>query len=132
MNALFIVGRMLYGGFFVFNGINHFLKLGFLAGYAGTKGVPVPQAAVVVTGAMLVLGGLSILLGARPRIGVALIVLFLLPTSFIMHDFWSLEDPMQKAAQQVNFMKNLALAGAALMMLAVPEPWLASYPRRGR
>lgn len=130
LNTLILLGRLLFGGFFIFSGINHFLQAGFLAGYAGTKGVPAPAAAVALTGVMLVLGGLSILLGAWPRIGVALIVLFLLPTSFVMHDFWSVQDPMQRAAEQVNFMKNLALVGAPLMLLAIPEPWLASYPRR--
>lgn len=129
MKALFLIGRVLFGGFFAFNGINHFLQLGSMAGYARMKGVPMPDAAVAVTGVMLLAGGLSILLGAWPRIGVALIVLFLLPTSFMMHAFWTVADPMQRVGEQINFMKNLALAGAALMLLAIPEPWPASFGR---
>lgn len=130
MNAFFLLGRLLFGGFFAFNGINHFLQLGYMAGYAGMKGVPAPTVAVALTGVMLLLGGLSVLLGAWPRIGVALIVLFLLPTSVMMHDFWNVQDPMQQVGEQVNFMKNLALTGAALMLLAIPVPWQASYPGR--
>lgn len=130
MKALFVLGRVLFGGFFLFNGLGHFMQLGFLAQYAGMKDVPAPAAAVAVTGVMLILGGASILLGARPRIGIALIVAFLLPTSVIMHDFWTVPDQMPRAAEMVNFLKNLALAGAALMLTAVPEPWPASLASR--
>ncbi|MFZ2491560.1 MAG: DoxX family membrane protein [Thermoanaerobaculia bacterium] len=130
MKALFFVGRLLFGGFFAFNGIGHFLQLGSLTGYAKMKGVPAPEAAVILTGVLLLLGGLSILTGAFPRAGVALIVLFLLPTSFIMHDFWTVADPMQRTAEMVGFLKNIALAGAALMFLAIPEPWPVSFSRR--
>lgn len=130
MKALFVLGRVLFGGFFLFNGLGHFMQLGFLAQYAGMKGVPAPAAAVAVTGVMLILGGASILLGLRPRIGLALIVAFLLPASVIMHDFWTVPEQMSRAAEMVNFLKNLALAGAALMLTAVPEPWRASLASR--
>lgn len=130
MKALFVLGRVLFGGFFLFNGLGHFMQLGFLAQYAGMKGVPAPAAAVALTGIMLMLGGGSMLLGARPRIGIALIVAFLLPTSVIMHDFWTVPEQMPRAAEMANFLKNLALAGAALMMTAVPEPWPARLASR--
>ena len=132
MKALFVVGRVLFGGFFLFNGLGHFMQMGFLPQYAGMKGVPAPAAAVAVTGVMLILGGASILLGVRPRIGIALIVTFLLPTSVIMHNFWAVPDQMPRAAEMVNFLKNLALAGAALMLTAVPEPWATGLASRGQ
>jgi len=87
MNALFLTGRVLFGGSFLLSGINHFMQLGATAAYAGMKGIPMPTVSVVMTGLLLVAGGLSILVGAWPRIGIALIVPFLVPTSFIMHDF---------------------------------------------
>jgi len=130
MRALFVVGRLLFGGFFLVNGINHFLQLSFMAGYAGMKGVPMPEVAVATTGLMLAIGGLTVLLGLWPRVGVGLLVAFLVPTTFIMHDFWSVADPVQRMGEQVNFMKNLALAGAALMLLAIPLPWAASVSSR--
>lgn len=130
MKALFITGRILFGGFFAFNGLNHFLQLAFMAGYAQMKGVPAPTFAVALTGVLLVAGGLSILFGAWPRVGIALLVIFLLPTSVMMHDFWSVADQMQRVAEMTSFMKNMALAGAALMLLAVPEPWPASFSQR--
>jgi uncharacterized membrane protein YphA (DoxX/SURF4 family) len=131
MKAFIVVGRVLFGGFFAFNGLNHFLQLGFMAGFAEMKGVPAPTVAVALTGVLLLAGGLSIVLGAKPRAGIALLVVFLLPTSVVMHDFWTVPDPMQRVVEMTSFMKNMALAGAALMLLAIPEPWLASVSARG-
>lgn len=94
-----------------------------MAGYAASKGVPAPQAAIILTGLLLLIGGLSILTGVMPRVGVLAIALFLLPVSFTMHNFWAIADPMEKAMQTVNFTKNMALFGSALMFLAIRTPW---------
>lgn len=78
---------------------------------------------------LILLGGLSVLLGFWPYIGLLLIVIFLLGTTPKMHDFWSVSDPMTKMGEQVNFMKNVALLGAALAMAAIPQPWPMSLGR---
>ena len=76
---------------------------------------------------MLLLGGLSILLGAYPIARVILLAAFLIPVSFMMHDFWKVQDPQMKMGEMINFMKNMALLGALLMFLAIPRPWPASF-----
>jgi putative oxidoreductase len=120
---ILLVGRVLFGGFFLLSGINHLTRVGMYASYAGGHGVPSPALATVVTGVLLVLGGASVLLGFAPRVGLALIILFLVPVSFVMHGFWNIADPQAQAGEMVNFMKNMALAGAALGWMAVPVPW---------
>jgi putative oxidoreductase len=102
--------------FFVFNGLNHFMNLGMMSGYAGSKGTPAPKVAVVGTGVMLMVGGLSVVLGVLPVIGLILIVLFLVPVAVVMHDFWAVPEE-GKMNEQVNFMKNMELAGAALALM---------------
>src|SRR5438045_5221664 len=62
MKAPFLLGRLIFGGFFIYNGINHFKQRKELAQYAGAKKVPLPDAAVTATGAAMILGGASILL----------------------------------------------------------------------
>lgn len=94
-----------------------------MSGYANAKGVPVPSAAVALTGLMILLGGLSILLGVYPIIGVILLGAFLIPVSFMMHNFWKVQDPQMKMGEMINFMKNMALLGALLMFAAIPRPW---------
>ena len=126
--AALLFGRALFGGFFLYNGINHFLNRGMMTGYSASKGVPYPEAAVAGSGAMLVLGGLSVLTGVRPKLGTSLIGAFLLGVTPKMHDFWNVQDPQQRMGEQINFSKNLALLGGALIAAGVPEPWPASVP----
>ena len=123
---LFLLGRVIYGVYFVKAGINHFQSLAMLSGFAGMKGVPMPKVAVMLSGLLIIAGGLSVLTGFHPRYGLAAIILFLVPVSLMMHTFWSDTDPMQKLNNQINFEKNFAMAGAAMMLMLVPQPWMMS------
>jgi len=123
MEFLLLVGRIIFGGFFIMSGINHFTNAGMMSGYAKSKNVPAPYLAVVGTGVMLVLGGLSVLLGLFPVLGLILLIVFLVPTSVLIHDFWTVQDPQARAAEQVNFLKNLALTGAALALMYGASDW---------
>jgi len=123
---LILIGRLLLGGFFINSGFKHFSNLTMMAGYSQSKGIPSPKAAVVFSGLLLLIGGLSILLGVYPTVGTIALVLFLVPVTFMMHAFWKVKDPMARMGETVNFTKNLALLGAALMLLGVPQPWAVS------
>ena len=128
MKAPFVLGRLLFGGFFLYNGINHLKNRKKLAAYAAAKHVPKPELWVTASGIVLVMGGSSILLGIKPKLGAAAILGFLAGVSPIMHDFWRAEDPNQRMNDMINFMKNLALFGAAAALMGVEEPWPASIP----
>ena len=128
MKAPFLLGRLIFGGFFLYNGIHHFQERKQMAQYAATKGVPAAEAAVVATGVALTVGGASILMGVKPKVGTLAILGFLAGVSPVMHNFWSLEDPTQRQGEMINFAKNMAMAGAALALLGVEEPWEASVP----
>lgn len=130
MPGVFLAGRILFGGFFLLSGLNHFFGLGHMTEYAGAKGIPLPGPAVIVTGLLLVGGGLSMILGYLPRVGAWLLVLFLVPVAFLMHDFWAFEDPGERRNQMLFFLRNMALTGAAFMILAIPEPWPKSVGSR--
>jgi uncharacterized membrane protein YphA (DoxX/SURF4 family) len=94
-----------------------------MADYAAAKGVPAAKVAVPGSGLLLLIGGLSLLLGFQPLIGIVAILVFLLPTTFMIHNFWTISEPMQKMGEMVNFTKNWALFGYTLMLLAIPRPW---------
>jgi uncharacterized membrane protein YphA (DoxX/SURF4 family) len=129
-NAAFLVGRIIFGLFWVSAGFSHFKKLDHMAEYAKAKKVPAPKLAVAASGVMLLIGGLSMLLGVCPRIGIVVLVLFLLGASFLFHNYWNVDDPQIKQVDQINFMKNVALVGALLMLLSLPQPWPWSlWPR---
>jgi putative oxidoreductase len=128
MKTPFLLGRVLFGGFFLYNGINHLLNAEKMTPYAQSKGVPVPELAVKLTGVSLLVGGSSLLLGVKPKLGAAAILGFLAGVSPIMHDFWRNEDPKERETNMIDFMKNAALAGGALALMGVDEPWEASVP----
>jgi uncharacterized membrane protein YphA (DoxX/SURF4 family) len=123
VDYVFLLGRILFGGFFILGGINHFQHLGMMSGFAASKGVPAAKAAIVFSGLLIVFGGLCVVVGWCTQLGLACIILFMLPVTFWMHGYWSETDPMQRMSQRVHFQKNVALLGAALMLLLLPLPW---------
>jgi putative oxidoreductase len=124
MNALFLVGRLLFGGFFLLNGFIHFFSFAEMTAFAEARAVPFPEVAVAVGGFMLLFGGTSMILGLWPRVGAVVLILFLLPVAVLMHPFWVLPDEF------MNFVRNLGLAGAALIALRLPLPWPSSVEER--
>jgi putative oxidoreductase len=84
--------------------------------YMASKGLTMIP--VFLFGAALVelLGGLSLILGYKTRLGAAILLLFLIPTTFIFHDFWNAEGAA-RLPEQVNFMKNVAIFGGLLYVL---------------
>ena len=123
MAILFLIGRIIVGAYYLMSAYNHFANTEMMSGYASAKGVPSPRLAVIGSGILVLIGGLSILLGFQPVIGVAAIVLFLLPVSFMIHNFWAVADPQMKQMDMIQFMKNMGLLGSTLMFLAIPRPW---------
>jgi uncharacterized membrane protein YphA (DoxX/SURF4 family) len=128
MKAAFLIGRLVFGGFFLYNGIHHLKERKSLAQYAETKNVPLADAVVATTGVVLMAGGVSILLGIKPKLGTAAIAGFLAGVSPVMHDFWRIDEPNQRMNEMINFSKNMALLGSALALMGIEEPWPASVP----
>ena len=109
-----LLGRVLFGAIFALSGLSHFSK--DTIALATSQGVPLASVVVPVSGIIAVLGGLSVLLGYRARIGAWLIVLFLVPVTFAMHKFWGIADPATAQNQMAHFMKNLSMLGGALLI----------------
>lgn len=87
-----------------------------MAEYAKSKNIPAPKVGVFLSGVMLLLGGISVLLGLWVNIGAWLLIVFLIPTACIMHNYWTVDEPMDRRNEQIHFMKDMALAGAAFMI----------------
>jgi putative oxidoreductase len=132
MARAFLVGRILVGCYYLQSAFHHFTNVGQLSRAAAAHGVPAPEGGVIVGGVLLLVAGLSFLLGLFPRIGVSALVLFLVPVTLIMHAFWADHDPAQQQNNIINFTKNIGLLGSSLMFLAVPRPWPYSVERRLR
>ena len=129
ITIIFFIGRIIFGVYWLKNSYSHLVaRRKDMIGYAASKGVPAPSVAIVGTGILLLIGGLSMITGIWPRVGIAALIVFLLGVTFKMHAFWKETDPMMKMTQSINFSKNLALLGAVLMlsMIVLPWPWSLS------
>jgi putative oxidoreductase len=121
MKFIVLPGRILFAAIFVMAAPNHF-KAATIA-YAAGHGVPVAGILVPLSGLMALIGGISVILGYKARYGAWLLVLFLVPVTFTMHNFWAVADPAAARFQQVMFIKNISMLGAALMIT-----WFGSGP----
>ncbi len=124
MDILFLIGRIIFGGYFLQNAWNHFKHLDGLTRYAESKGVPSARAAVFISGVLLLLGGLGVVFGITPEASLTLLLIFLVPVTFKIHPFWKETDPAARMQELLHFYKNLALIGAILMLYAIPVPWV--------
>jgi uncharacterized membrane protein YphA (DoxX/SURF4 family) len=118
MDVVVLIGRVLFAVLFLTSALGHFTRTEAMAGYAQSKGAPMAKAAVLGSGLLFALGGLSVLLGVWADLGALLLVLALLPTAVVMHRFWQETDEETKQTELIQFSKDVALAGAALMLFA--------------
>ena len=118
MDVIVLIGRILFSLIFLSSAFGHLTQSEQMAGYTASRGVPAARAAVLGSGVLLLLGGLMVLLGLWGDLGALLLVLFLVPTALLMHAFWRESDPMTLMMERIQFMKDTALAGAALIIFA--------------
>lgn len=120
---VFLLARVLIGGFLAFQGLNHFTNADAMTGYAQSKGLPAARAGVLLSGGMLVFGGIGIALGVLPALAAGAVAVFLLVATPVMHDFWAVPEDQQQS-ELTQFIKNAQLFGAALLFLALSnETW---------
>ena len=108
-----LIGRIFFAAIFIMSSLKHFSQ--GMIDYAASSGVPFPSLLVPASGVIALLGGVSIFLGFRARCGAWLLVLFLVPVTLMMHNFWAMEDAAAQT-QKIMFMKNLSMLGGALLI----------------
>lgn len=118
-STVLLIARILFAPIFLSSAMGHLRGADAMAGYAGSKGVPSPKVAVLVSGVVILAGGLMTLFGFYADLGALLLVAFLVPTAFLMHAFWKETDPMARMNETVAFFKDLGLAGGALAFYAL-------------
>ncbi|MFC6771863.1 DoxX family protein, partial [Halorubrum pallidum] len=101
---LFLIGRILFGGTLAFMGLNHFMDLDTMAGYAEFKGLPAPRFSVIASGLVLALGGLGVAVGAFPVLSAGALAVFLAVSAATMHDFWAVDDPEEQQSEMTSFL----------------------------
>ncbi|MBI4502033.1 MAG: hypothetical protein HY700_12845 [Gemmatimonadetes bacterium] len=115
-------GRVVFAVALMVLSVGHFTSTEALVGYASAKKVPTPKVAVVVSGILIWAGAILIALGWHRFIGAGLVILFLLPVSFRIHDYWNATDPNMRMMDRIQFWKNIGFIGAALFFAVYSGP----------
>jgi len=127
-----LLGRVMLVAIFLMSAVgNKIPNFNGVAGYMASEGVPAPQ--VLLAGAIvfLIAGSLSLILGFKARVGATLLLIFLVLATYFFHDFWTqpadamwvlstnsqVKMPVQQM-EMISFLKNLALMGAMVFLMA--------------
>ncbi len=97
-------------------------KFSDVAAYMAAEGVPAPKIMLAGAIAFLIVGSISVAIGFKARIGAGLLMVFLILATYYFHDFWTIinQDMLAQQAKQeqmIQFMKNLSMAGAMLLII---------------
>jgi putative oxidoreductase len=128
MRYLVALGRLFYSLIFVLAGFGHFTHQEIA--YAAAQGIPNAGVLVPASGILAIVGGLSVLLGFHGKLGAWLLVLFLVPVTLMMHNFWAVKDPMMQQIQMAMFLKNISMLGSALFFTQIGTGPLSLDSRR--
>jgi len=109
-----LAGRQLFSIIFIIASAGHFKPQTIAS--AASHNVPWPEVLVPLSGVIALVGGLSVLLGYQTRIGAWLLVVFLVPVTLMMHNFWAVSDPATAQIEKAMFLKNVTMLGGALIM----------------
>jgi putative oxidoreductase len=113
-----LLGRLLLTMIFLLSGVMKFVDWGSTAGYMEAKGLPLVWLLLPIAALVEIAGGLMVLAGCYARLGALLLLLFLIPTTIIFHNFWAFAGAEQQNEMQ-HFMKNLTIMGGLLLVMGL-------------
>ena len=111
-------GRIFLSAIFLFSAFGKITDWSKFSHMMDEKGMPLVPLFLAGAIAFELLGGLSVLLGFYGRVGATLLILFLIPTSLIFHNFWAVQGAAAEN-QMIHFMKNVAIMGGMFMVAAL-------------
>ena len=128
-NVTILVGRILLGLLFILSGFGKIAGFEGTVGYIASQHLALPTVLAVLTIVVELGGGLALMAGLYTRQAVVALAVFSLLTAVVFHNFWAAPQGEQMM-QQINFMKNLAIAGGMLVVAAFGPGRLSVDARR--
>ncbi len=118
MSLIRSLGHICLSGIFISGGAQAFIDPGGRVNKVAEVGIPGPQQAVELNGALMVIGGTMLALDIAPKLGTLILLGTIVPTTVVGHAFWKEESSTGRKNQQIQFLKNLGLLGGLLLVLA--------------
>jgi putative oxidoreductase len=117
MDWVLLIGRILFAVNFIFAGLGfHLGQRAMATEYARSKGAPLPDLTVAGSGVVIAVAGAMVILGFWVDLAALALAANVLAFAYWMHDFWKLDDPMERTNQMAHFFKNVQIAGGALIL----------------
>lgn len=124
-----LIGRILLSAIFLMSGTQKLLQWNQTMDHMRSEGMTAVPLLLVGAVIFELAGGLMLLLGWRARLGALLLVVFLIPTTLIFHDFWTYQEAAAMQNQMQHFMKNITIMGGLLMVAAFGPGRVAAHVR---
>jgi uncharacterized membrane protein YphA (DoxX/SURF4 family) len=120
MDELWLIGRLLFCALFIGSGVGQLVDLEGSTRYATDKGIDpsLARPGAIASAIAFIVGGVSVLFGIWGDLGALLLIVTLLPLTFVMHQFWAQRDPVAKQTELSMFMKNIALIGGCVLLFS--------------
>jgi putative oxidoreductase len=116
-NIAALVGRILLVLIFLTSGFGKVTGFDGTVGYISSKHLPMPEVAAIIAIACELGAGILVAIGFKARWAALVLAIFTLAAGFLFHDYWA-ADAAAKMGQQINFWKNISIAGGFLMVFA--------------
>ena len=114
-----LIGRILLASVFLLTAlVSKIPDFHHVAEQMAHEGVPFPRFMLVGAIVFLLAGSLSLIAGFKARIGAVLLLIFTISGTCYFHHFWTFTEPQQIQEHLKSFMKNLAIIGGLLMVIA--------------
>ena len=112
-----LLARAAIAAIFIVSGASKLADVAGTASHMATAGIPYAETLAMFVGTAEILGAVSLIFGALTRAGALGLLIFLIPTTLIFHNFWAFEGAEQRT-QLINFLKNLGLAGGLGLLIS--------------
>lgn len=119
MSIVLLIGRILLGAIFIGSGFGHLMQTEGTAAYAESRGLKNPKALVQLSGVLILAGGLGVILGVWMDLAALGLAIYTFVTAFMIHHFWTDQDPMTQQSEMTQFMKNMSITGGLLILFVV-------------
>ncbi|WP_008292929.1 DoxX family protein [Congregibacter litoralis] len=117
--TLLLSGRALLGLYFIIPGITKITGFSGMVQYMTEHNVPLVQPLLVLTIVLQLGCGASLVAGWRTQIMAFVLAGLTLVISLYMHNFWAMEEGLQRAHEMQNFIKNMAIMAGLLYVAGV-------------
>jgi putative oxidoreductase len=118
-NVFILIGRLAICAFFLWTAFEKIKHWKMATDFLKSKKVPLVSYVLPISVGLQVVGGLSLLFGLYTHLGALLLLIYMIPHTCKMHDFWNMEKSEKQSMSKLNFMKDVAIAGGLLIIFAI-------------